>query len=205
MKIQCGLCHLLLIAVLPLFGCASSEPFLGRVVEKSKSSAPVWVELEPWAFHYMDGRYGYVGVKRHIADLELGIKQTWLLVSENLVRTAHRSTIDKLASVNKESFREHRRQLEDMIFKHLGKISKDLILADLYFKRSEQKGYGAEAPHLEATVYVFVSIREGVFREAINDLVVELKSSHLSEIANFAASLEGYRLNNSSNMLGPVN
>ena len=204
MKIQSSLSYIIFIA-LALFGCVSSEPFSGRVVEKSKRNTPVWVELEPWAFHHMSGRYAFVGIKRHISELELGIKQTWLLVSENLVRAAHRSMIAKLTSANLTSFEKHRKQLDDVVFRHMGKISKDLILADLYFKKSEQKGYGAEVAQSEATVYVLVYIQEDVFEGAINDLVVELKSSQLPEIANFATYLEGYSPDNSRNKVDPVN
>ncbi len=153
-------------------GCVSPMKFHGSVIERSKKTAPIWIDLAPNVFHQVKGEFlSLVSVKEYVIDMPLGVRQAEILAYER----AKDLLFKNLRTALIESARERgkplvsSRDLDREIRKEVDAVDRWAFkTVDLYYEVYDiQKKSGATSQNYASVfvlLYLPVSDREKCLR-----------------------------------------
>lgn len=119
--------------------CVSPIKFHGRVIERSKESAPTWIDLPPGKFHTTGDYFSFKAIKEYVHDLPLGVRQAQRLAytdGRNLVHKYLRELILKKGSISgkKIDLKSLDQSLRNL---SQGLKAKDFEIIDIYYETYE--------------------------------------------------------------------
>jgi hypothetical protein len=183
----------LLFLVATFIGCIQPSKYHGRVVERSKATPPIWVDLTAGVFHERDQRLAFVGVKEHIYDLPLGIKQAQYLATNqslNLLHRKVRQTIDEIAKESGIDLLSSKAVLDKELMSVLRQEHKSsLKIVDIYYEKYQTPGAKSSETIEEATVYVLSYFPLGGVSRILEQLATNFAKNPAKELNKLSVVL----------------